>query len=101
MFNSIWHRTSSGELGAPAGAAVVVSVLGAELGAGVGEAAHPAGRATEVLSVKAALNMDKKKNFYLCPKLVSNVGYQKRFLLLPNLQEKRKKQKKSQDSVNV
>lgn len=48
-------RTSRCELGALAGAAVIVSVLGAELGAGVGEAARPAGCATEVLGMKAGL----------------------------------------------
>lgn len=47
--------TSSCELGALAGAAVIVSVLGAELGAGVGEAACPSSCATKVLGVKAGL----------------------------------------------
>lgn len=46
--------TSRGELGALAGAAVVVSVLGAERGAGVGEAARPSRRAAKPLCVNAA-----------------------------------------------
>lgn len=46
-------RTSRCQLGALAGAAVVVSVLGAELGAGVGEAAGPSSCATEVLGMEA------------------------------------------------
>lgn len=40
--------TTGGELGARAGAAVVVSVLGAEQGAVVGEAARPSRRMAEV-----------------------------------------------------
>lgn len=46
--------TSGGELGALAGAAVVVSVLGAEWGAGVGEAARPSRRAAKSLCMNAA-----------------------------------------------
>lgn len=55
------RRTSRCELGALAGAAVVVSVLGAELGAGVGEAAGPSGRAAEALGVKAGSGGAKEK----------------------------------------
>ena len=47
-------QTSGCQLGALAGAAVVVSVLRAELGARVGEAAGASGRAAETLGVKAA-----------------------------------------------
>lgn len=47
--------TSGRELRALAGAAVIVSVLGAERGAGVGEAAGPTRCATEALGVKAAV----------------------------------------------
>lgn len=46
--------TSGGELGALAGAAVVVSVLGAERGAGVGEAVRPSRRAAKPLCMNAA-----------------------------------------------
>lgn len=45
--------TSGGKLGALAGAAVVVSVLGAERGAGVGEAARPSSCATKSLGMQA------------------------------------------------
>lgn len=47
--------TSRCELSALAGAAVIVSVLGAELGASVGEAARPSCSATEALGMKAGL----------------------------------------------
>lgn len=81
VFNKIWlqtrslpsQHTSRSQLGAPAGAAVVVSVLGAELGAGMGEAAHPAGRAAVVLSVKTALCI-KEKTFNLCPGVLACTG---------------------------
>lgn len=46
-------RTSRCELSALAGAAVIVSVLGAELGASVGEAAGPSCSATKALGMKA------------------------------------------------
>ena len=45
--------TSGRQLGTLAGALVVVSVLGAELGARVGEAAGPSGCAAEALGVQA------------------------------------------------
>lgn len=48
-------RTSRCELSALAGAAVIVSVLGAELGASVGEAARPPCSATKALGMKAGL----------------------------------------------
>lgn len=67
------QHTSRSQLGALAGAAVVVSVLGAELGAGMGEAAHPAGRAAVVLSVETALCI-KQKTFNLCPGVHSCTG---------------------------
>lgn len=60
------HRTSRGQLGAPAGAAVVVSVLGAELGARVGEAAHPAGRAAEVIGVNTVIYKTTKEKVNFC-----------------------------------
>lgn len=47
-------HTSGCELRTLAGAAVVVSVLGAELCARVGEAADPPGCAPEALGMKAA-----------------------------------------------
>lgn len=45
--------TSRGELGTLAGAAVIVSVLGAEWGPGVGEAACSSCCATKVLGINA------------------------------------------------
>lgn len=47
------ESTSRGELGTLAGAAVIVSVLGAEWGASVGEAACSSCCATKVLGVNA------------------------------------------------
>lgn len=81
VFNKIWiqtrclpgQHTSRSQLGAPAGTAVIVSVLGAELGAGMGKAAHPAGRAAVVLSVKTALCI-KEKTFNLCPSVHACTG---------------------------
>lgn len=49
------QRTSWCELSTLAGAVVVVSVLGAELGASVGEAAGPSSCATEALGMKAGI----------------------------------------------
>lgn len=54
--------TSRCELSALAGAAVVVSVLGAELGASVGEAARPSSCATEALDVKAGFLGEQSKS---------------------------------------
>lgn len=97
VFNKIWiqtrrlpgHHTSRSQLGAPAGAAVVVSVLGAELGAGMGEAAHPAGRAAVVLSVKTALCI-KEKTLNLSPSVHDCTGG-KGPCLHPNSRKKEKK----------
>lgn len=55
--------TSRRELSALAGAAVVISVLGAELGASVGEAASPSSCATEALGVKAGFGWVEKNEF--------------------------------------
>lgn len=54
-------RTSGCELGALAGAAVVVSVLGAKLGASVGEAAGPSSWPAEALGMKAGFGKAEKK----------------------------------------
>ena len=62
--------TSRCKLGALAGAAVIVSVLGAKLGAGVGEAAGPSSCAAEVLGVKAGMeerNVTTGHSFFFPP----------------------------------